>query len=135
MAKEKNPPPPDQPVRDRIVRELDKTMLVEAAAGTGKTTAMIARMVAVLAAGKCQTDTLAAVTFTRKSAAELRARFQIDLEKAAREAKGDERARLQAAVATVERCFIGTIHSFCVAYCGSVRSKAASMWAFRNWTS
>ena len=88
-------------------------MLVEAAAGTGKTTAMIARMVALLAAGKCRTDTLAAVTFTRKSTAELRARFQIDLEKAARAAKGEARARLDAAVATVERCFIGTIHSFC----------------------
>ena len=88
-------------------------MLVEAAAGTGKTTAMIGRMVALLASGKCRTDTLAAVTFTRKSTAELRARFQIDLEKAARAAKGEDRARLDAAVATVERCVIGTIHSFC----------------------
>ena len=105
--------PPDQAERNLITSELDKTMLVEAAAGTGKTTAMIARMVALLAAGKCRTDTLAAVTFTRKSTAELRARFQIDLEKAAREAKGEARARLDAAVATVERCFIGTIHSFC----------------------
>ena len=40
--------PPDQDQRDLIVRELDRTMLVEAAAGTGKTTAMIGRMVALL---------------------------------------------------------------------------------------
>ena len=114
MAKEKKPQtPPDQAERNLVTSELDKTMLVEAAAGTGKTTAMIARMVALLVAGKCRTDTLAAVTFTRKSTAELRARFQIDLEKAARAAKGEARARLDAAVATVERCFIGTIHSFC----------------------
>jgi ATP-dependent helicase/nuclease subunit A len=114
MAKEKKTlAPPDQAERNLITSELDKTMLVEAAAGTGKTTAMIARMVALLAAGKCRTDTLAAVTFTRKSTAELRARFQIDLEKAARAAKGEARARLDAAVATVEQCFIGTIHSFC----------------------
>ena len=114
MAKEKKSvAPPDQAERDLITRELDKTMLVEAAAGTGKTTAMIGRMVALLASGKCRTDTLAAVTFTRKSTAELRARFQIDLEKAARAAKGKERDCLDAAVATVERCVIGTIHSFC----------------------
>jgi ATP-dependent helicase/nuclease subunit A len=114
MAKKIEPnTPPDQAERNLITSELDKTMLVEAAAGTGKTTAMIGRMVALLAAGKCRTDTLAAVTFTRKSTAELRARFQIDLEKAARAAKGEGRARLDAAVATVERCFIGTIHSFC----------------------
>ena len=80
-----NTTPPDQDQRDLIVRELDKTMLVEAAAGTGKTTAMIGRMVALLAAGRCRTDSLAAVTFTRKAAAELRARFQIELEKAARQ--------------------------------------------------
>ena len=114
MAKEKkSSAPPDQAERNRITGELDTTMLVEAAAGTGKTTAMIGRMVALLASGKCRTDTLAAVTFTRKSTAELRARFQIDLERAARAAKGEIRARLDQAVATVERCVIGTIHSFC----------------------
>ena len=45
------PLPPDQPARDRIATELDTTMLVEAAAGTGKTTAMISRLVALLRAG------------------------------------------------------------------------------------
>lgn len=113
MASNKLSLPPDQAERDLITNELDKTMLVEAAAGTGKTTAMIGRMVALLSAGKCRTDTLAAVTFTRKSMAELRARFQIDLEKAVRTAEGPARVRLEEAIATVERCFIGTIHSFC----------------------
>ena len=110
---EKKHQPPDQAQRDLITSELGTTMLVEAAAGTGKTTAMISRMVALLAEGKCPIDTMAAVTFTRKSAAELRARFQIDLEKGARTAKGESRRRLRAAVETIERCFIGTIHSFC----------------------
>ena len=113
MAKRKSAQAPDQADRDLITTELDTTMLVEAAAGTGKTTAMIARMVALLAAGKCRTEGLAAVTFTRKAAAELRARFQVELERAARAAKGSDRTRLEEAVAAVERCFIGTIHSFC----------------------
>ena len=43
MAKRKSAQAPDQADRDLITTELDTTMLVEAAAGTGKTTAMIAR--------------------------------------------------------------------------------------------
>jgi ATP-dependent helicase/nuclease subunit A len=113
MAKHKRRPPPDQNQRELIVRELDRTMLVEAAAGTGKTTSMIARMVALLAAGRCQVDTLAAVTFTRKAAAEIRGRLQLELERVVHESAGDERARLQDALRHIERCFVGTIHSFC----------------------
>ena len=42
------PVPPDQGERDRIVRDLDRNMLVEAAAGTGKTTSIVERMVKLL---------------------------------------------------------------------------------------
>jgi len=106
--------PPDQDQREKILKELDTTMLVEAAAGTGKTTRMVGRMVALIGEGTCRIDTLAAVTFTRKAAAELRARFQVVLEAAAKQAAGDQRQqRLQEAAAYSERCFIGTIHSFC----------------------
>ncbi len=106
--------PADQGQRDRIVGDLDRNMLVEAAAGTGKTTSMVERMVSLLAKGKCEEiGTLAAVTFTRKAAAELRARFQVRLEGAVREAGGEERERLEKALANIEQVFIGTIHSFC----------------------
>lgn len=105
--------PADQDQRDLILNELHTTMLVEAAAGTGKTTSMVGRMVNLLAEGACSLDTLAAVTFTRKAAAELRARFQIDLEKEFRAANRPRRARLAAALSAMDRCFIGTIHSFC----------------------
>lgn len=105
--------PPDQDQRDTILYDLDKTLLVEAAAGTGKTTGMIGRMVNLLASGICSIDSLAAVTFTRKAAAELRARFQVELEKASRSAAPEARRLLSDASSHVERCFIGTIHSFC----------------------
>ena len=88
-------------------------MLVEAAAGTGKTTSMIGRMVELLANGNCKIDTLAAVTFTRKAAAEIRGRFQIAIEKAVTDCKGEAADRLGEALAHIDRCFIGTIHSFC----------------------
>jgi ATP-dependent helicase/nuclease subunit A len=105
--------PPDHEHRQRILRELDTTMLVEAAAGTGKTTSMIGRMVALLREGECRIDTMAAVTFTRKSTAELRARFQLELERRAAAETGPAGQRLAEALLHVERCFIGTIHSFC----------------------
>jgi ATP-dependent helicase/nuclease subunit A len=108
------PLPPDQDQRLLVQRALDRNMLVEAAAGTGKTTSMVQRMVALLAGGACASiRTLAAVTFTRKAAAELRSRFRLALEVAAREASGEEKARLQRALSNVEQCFVGTIHSFC----------------------
>jgi ATP-dependent helicase/nuclease subunit A len=114
MSKDDEPNAPgDQPQRDQILNELDKTMLVEAAAGTGKTTSMVGRLVGLIGQGKCRIETLAAVTFTRKAAAELRARFQVALEKAAKETTGPQQPLLQEAAAYSERCFIGTIHSFC----------------------
>ena len=108
------PVPVDHAQRDRIFRELGTNMLVEAAAGTGKTTCMLGRMIALLGTGTCQRIRhLAAVTFTRKAAAELRGRFQVGLERAVREAAGPEREHLERALGEMEQCFIGTIHSFC----------------------
>ncbi len=104
--------PPDQAQRDRIRNELDINMMVEAAAGSGKTTSMVGRMVGLIEHGKCEIQKLAAVTFTRKAAAELRSRFQLELEKAAR-AAGPAQSRLQTALNHLDQCFIGTIHSFC----------------------
>jgi len=106
--------PPDQDQRDLIVSELSKNLLVEAAAGTGKTTSMIDRMVALLGSGSCgSVSTLAAVTFTRKAAAELRGKFRVRLERAASESEGEVRGRLEKALSEIDQCYIGTIHSFC----------------------
>jgi ATP-dependent helicase/nuclease subunit A len=67
--------PRDQPVRDRLVREFDKNLLVEAAR-SGKTYSLAARMAAGIAPGAHRAAQMAAVTFTRKAAAELRGRFR-----------------------------------------------------------
>ncbi len=110
--------PLDQASRDRIAHDLDRTFLVEAGAGSGKTQSLATRMIALLATGRATVDTLAAVTFTRKAAAELRGRFQVELEKALGDDGPDawgeaERARLAEALHNLEQGFIGTIHSFC----------------------
>ena len=108
-------PPPDQAARDRIRGDLGTTFLVEAGAGSGKTRSLVDRMIALLATGRATIETLAAVTFTRKAAAELRGRFQVALERARlEETDAGVRARLEAALDGLERSFIGTIHSFCL---------------------
>ncbi|NQT38060.1 MAG: UvrD-helicase domain-containing protein [Planctomycetes bacterium] len=117
MSSEKQPAaapaPPDQDERQQILTELQTTMLVEASAGSGKTTSMVGRMVELLGEGHCTVDTLAAITFTRKAAGELRGRFQVALEAASRETTGRRQQRLREAADHVARCFVGTIHSFC----------------------
>ena len=105
---------PDQAARQQIIEALDCNMLVEAAAGTGKTSSMVQRMVELLRTGTCKNiRTMAAVTFTRKAAAELRSRFRIKLEESVRSETGPARDNLERALQSVEQCFIGTIHSFC----------------------
>jgi len=106
---------PDEEERKAVLEDLDRNLLVEAAAGTGKTTCMVGRMVALLRTGRCaRIGQIAAVTFTRKAASELRSRFQVALERACREAAaGPERKRLEAGLDEIGQCFIGTIHSFC----------------------
>jgi len=105
---------PDEGARRKIGEELERTFFVEAGAGSGKTKSLVDRMIALLRAGKCAVGQLAAVTFTRKAAAELRGRFQIELEKAvAGEADPAVKERLKDALRNLEQGYIGTIHSFC----------------------
>lgn len=107
---------PDGAARARIQRILDRNMLVEAGAGAGKTTEMVNRMLALVLSGAPVTQ-VAAVTFTRKAAAELRERFQTKLEASFRGARahGDDAQAdvLERALREIDRAFIGTIHAFC----------------------
>ncbi|MGH7589726.1 MAG: UvrD-helicase domain-containing protein, partial [Gemmatimonadota bacterium] len=106
---------PDQDVRDRIVEALDRSMLVEAGAGSGKTTSLVDRAVALVSTGTARVEEIAAVTFTRKAAAELRERFQERVERglASEEATVEVRERLNQALRRIDGAFIGTIHAFC----------------------
>jgi ATP-dependent helicase/nuclease subunit A len=107
----------DQASRERIRTSLDESLIVEAAAGTGKTTELVKRIVAVLAAGRTSIDRIAAVTFTHKAAGELKLKLREELDQARRrpEAEGDPAVRkaLEEALGHLEEASIGTIHSFC----------------------
>ena len=109
--------------------EPDQNFVVRASAGSGKTTALVARMVALVRRGAAPGD-MAAITFTRKAAGEMRQRFFRELRKARThlseeiESQSDhidlsteellaERSRVEKALGKIQQCFIGTIHSFC----------------------
>ncbi|MET0619620.1 MAG: UvrD-helicase domain-containing protein, partial [Thermoanaerobaculia bacterium] len=104
---------PDAEARRAIEKDLGVSLLVEAAAGTGKTTSLVARMTELIRSGTATVDRISAVTFTIKAAAELSERFQTSLEAAARTAQGEEKSRLESALARLDSAFVGTIHAFC----------------------
>jgi len=105
----------DQEARDRIRDELGTTLVVEAASGTGKTTELVTRMVALLTAGRARLDHMVAVTFTDAAAGELKLRLRKAIEDARRDpaCPADARELLDAALPQLEEARIGTIHSFC----------------------
>jgi ATP-dependent exoDNAse (exonuclease V) beta subunit len=105
----------DAAARAVIQSQLDVTVVVEAAAGTGKTTEMVNRIIAVLAAGRAAVDALVAVTFTEKAAGDLKLRLRAGLEAARHAAPiaGGPRRHLEGALARLEEARVGTIHGFC----------------------
>src|SRR3954452_17873838 len=105
----------DQESRRLIREELLTNILVEAGAGSGKTQMLAERIAAGVADGVYQIEHMAAVTFTRKAASELRGRFHLALEARLMSARNDngpeeEIRRLQSALSNLERFFAGTIH-------------------------
>ncbi|HLJ74779.1 MAG TPA: UvrD-helicase domain-containing protein, partial [Thermoanaerobaculia bacterium] len=104
----------DKAARDRIHNSLDESLLVEASAGTGKTTELVARIVRVLQTGSGQIENIVAVTFTHKAAGELKIRLRQELDRARCQITGSvERKNLEDALERLEEASIGTIHSFC----------------------
>jgi len=111
-------PAPDQAHRDGAVRARGVNVLVDAGAGTGKTTLLVARLAEMVAPSDDSSkatplERIAAVTFTRKAAGELKLRVR---EKLLSELAGQpsplRRDRLSLALAAADTAFIGTIHGF-----------------------
>ncbi len=110
--------PTDDAARRRIVVDLDRTLFVEAGAGSGKTSSLVSRFVALVLAG-ADVAGIAAITFTEAAASELRARIREALEDVAAgrpvrgvvvDESGPERAR--AALDGLDRATIATLHAF-----------------------
>src|SRR5579872_775293 len=130
----------DRFARELIRTSLDESLVVEASAGTGKTSELVRRIVAVLETDRTSIEKLAAVTFTNKAAGELKLRLRQALDRrrgevsaqdavasslgsetlpprsVVRELPSSDRreiSNLEDALAHLEEASIGTIHSFC----------------------
>lgn len=113
------PRPGDQADRDAAIHERARNVLLDAGAGTGKTSTLVARMVALVAPHAdhlppMRLDRIAAVTFTRRAAGELRLRLRESLlaEIGARGLSDRRLHRLRAALGQLDAAHVGTIHSF-----------------------
>ncbi len=113
--------------RNRIVSETDKNFFVEAGAGSGKTTMLVNRMVAMVENG-IDISKISAITFTKAAAGEFYDRFQKQLIKRSNpnykyEDSGfagqlpkptdETRKKCAEALKNIDLCFMGTIDSFC----------------------
>jgi ATP-dependent helicase/nuclease subunit A len=100
---------------------LDKTLLVEAGAGTGKTFALVERVVALVRAG-VPIERIVAITFTERAAAELRERIRAGLE----QAKGEDgdTSVIDVALRALDRAQVSTIHAFAQAQLRAFAAEA-----------
>jgi ATP-dependent helicase/nuclease subunit A len=108
----------DDEDRARAIAERERNVIVDASAGTGKTSLVVDRLVALVAPrdgrAAIPIDRLAAITFTRKAAGELRLRTrQRILEQLATlPPEAPRAALLRHALGGIDTAHIGTIHGF-----------------------
>ena len=114
----------DAETTNRIVSALDANLLVEAGAGTGKTYALVSRVVALIKSGKATMRGIVAITFTEAAAAELSERIRSRMEQLLDPeyvAAGNdpllplpeaETGRIRQAIDEIDQASIQTIHSF-----------------------
>ena len=107
----------DQEARRRTIGDRDRSIFVEASAGTGKTHAIVEAIVEVCARRQPRTalTRIVAVTFTEKAAGELQQRLRLRLADLAASAGEEEEVRRAAreSLEEVDRAQVGTIHGFC----------------------
>ena len=105
-------PPPDQAVRDRVRTDFSTTIVLEAGAGTGKTTVLVDRLVNLVVSGTATLDRVVAITFTEAAAGELKLRLRDALEGAIPSSSLEQASRLSRALVDLERAHVSTIHAF-----------------------
>ena len=109
-------PTGDDDARSAIKNDHTRSFIVEAGAGTGKTTALVGRIVALVIAG-VDIRHVAAITFTEAAAAELRDRVRFALEEVVsgsdgRSAPEISRGRCHDALEHLDDSSLSTLHGF-----------------------
>ena len=104
----------DDEQRQVIREDTERTLFVEAGAGSGKTKSLIDRVATLVLERGVPLRQIAAVTFTEKAGAELRDRLREAFEAARRHSPAGEplRALADDALDDLDSAAIGTLHSF-----------------------
>ncbi|MPY88445.1 MAG: AAA family ATPase [Luteitalea sp.] len=110
-ASRASPPLPDAAART-YATDPRHNVVLEASAGTGKTTVLVGRYLNLLRAAVDPKHILA-ITFTRKAAAEMRERIVDELRRAAQDGSAADRARWLALRDRLGDIGISTIDAFC----------------------
>ena len=111
----------------RAIEQRGANILLSAAAGSGKTTVLVERVLELIASGQGSIDRMLIVTFTRAASADMR--FKLSRQLGSRAAQGDERCRRQQLL--MERASISTLHGFCSEFLRSHFESAGVDPAFR----
>lgn len=93
----------------RAINERGVNLLLSAAAGSGKTTVLVERVLRLILDDGADVDRMLIVTFTRAAASDMRAKLSKQMSLLA--AAGNVRAREQ--MIRLERASITTLHAFC----------------------
>ncbi len=130
---------PDRDHRIQAVTCFDTNLVVEAGAGTGKTSLVVERILVALGSGHATLEEIVAITFTEKAAAEMRTRLATGLERLLRNSRtgiddpdpgfeadrahlhlvameqdpAEVQDRILAALNRIDRAQVVTIHTFC----------------------
>src|SRR6185295_10853831 len=109
--------PVDQDARERARRDHATSFVLEAGAGTGKTTLLVDRIEQIVRSGAARLDEIAAVTFTENAATTMKLRLRERLERTRADLgrPPEERRRADAALEVLERAQVSTIHALCAA--------------------
>ena len=94
------------------IEDRGHSLIICAAAGSGKTAVLTERITRLVAEGT-SIENMLIVTFTKAAASEMRARIVSSLRKAAEDAEEDKRKLLEEQCLLVGRAQISTLHSFC----------------------
>jgi len=98
------------PDQRRAVEALDRSLVVTAGPGAGKTRVLVERVLQILERGLATLDEIVAITFTNRAANEMKTKIRLAI---AQRARGAPSRRWQEAKRQLETAAISTIHGFC----------------------
>ncbi|MDY5612225.1 helicase-exonuclease AddAB subunit AddA [Dysosmobacter sp.] len=101
------------PQQQAVVENRGGSLLVSAAAGSGKTKVLVDRLFRYVTNERCNIDDFLIITYTKAAAAELRSKIASELSKRLAENPGDQRLKRQ--LLRVYQADIKTVDAFCTA--------------------